>query len=165
MYTENEEQEGSTKKKKRPAFLYVIGGLIALALLIVGIAWGIRVSYDPADTVIAISDEFNVGNYKKMLRYVEPSEAKLIKKGMNLLPEGIPKEALEIVFPFLSDISGVKLYPEIIQVSQEKRRAVVTVKFRNLDEEHYYDFYLRRKNLCWYVQYVWVSEGIDDVSE
>ena len=68
MYTENEEQEGSTKKKKRPAFLYVIGGLIALALLIVGIAWGIRVSYDPADTVIAISDEFNVGNYKKMLR-------------------------------------------------------------------------------------------------
>lgn len=158
MYTENDDQDVN-KKKSPPIFLVLIAGILALALLVVGVVWGIRVSYDPVDTVIAMTDEFNVGNYKKMLRYIDPSEAKLIRKGMELLPEEIPKDAMEIVFPFLADISGVKLYPEVVQVTQEKRRAVVTVKFRNLDEEHYYDVYLRRKNLCWYVQYAWVSDS------
>lgn len=136
----------------------IISIVLGLFLLIGGVLYGVRASVDPAETVIAFSEHFNSGEYRKMLRYVDPSEAKLIKKALKYVPNELTDSTLEIVLPFLSDATNVKLYPDIIEVEEEKKRAVVTVKFRKLDDNNLYDVYLTKKYGFWYVKYIWKAD-------
>lgn len=144
-------------KPSTKIIVIVISSILELFLLVGGVLYGVRASVDPADAVISFSEYFNTGEYKKMLRYVDPSEAKLIKGAINNLPEAVSKSAFETILPFISDVTNTKLYPEIISVNQEKKRAVVTVKFKKLDDENYYDVYLSKKNGIWYIKYFWLS--------
>ena len=50
----------------------------------------------------------------------------------------------------------------MVDVQEEKKRAVVTVKFRKLDEENLYDVYLFKKHGFWYVKYVWKADEQGD---
>lgn len=137
--------------------MIIISSILGLLLLIGGVLYGVRTSDDPADVVISFAEYFNSGEYEKMLRYVEPSEAKLIKGAVDNLPESISKSAFETILPFVSDVTKTKLYPEIISLNQEKNQAVVTVKFRELDNNNYYDVYLSKKKGIWYIKYFWLS--------
>lgn len=138
--------------------LAVISCVLGLFILTVGILFAVRASSDPEDTVITFSEYFNSGEYRKMLYYVDPSEAKLIRKALKYVPDELTDSTLEILLPFLSDATNVKLYPDIVDVQEEKKRAVVTVKFRKLDEVNLYDVYLSKKNGFWYVKYVWKAD-------
>lgn len=142
----------------KKVLLIVVAAVLGTILLSFLILFCIRASSDPEDTVITFSEHFNSGEYRKMLYYVDPSEAKLIRKALKYVPDELTDSTLEILLPFLSDATNVKLYPDIVDVQEEKKRAVVTVKFRKLDEENLYDVYLSKKHGFWYVKYVWKAD-------
>lgn len=145
-------------RSNNKVILIVVAAIIGTLLLSALLLFCIRASSDPEDTVITFSEHFNNGEYRKMLYYVDPSEAKLIRKALKYVPDELTDSTLEIVLPFLSDATNVKLYPDIIDVEEEKKRAVVTVKFRKLDEENLYDVYLTKKHGFWYVKYIWKAD-------
>lgn len=147
-------KDSSTNAKS----ILVILGIVTTTLFVIFLCLYIpRATMSPEDTVTKFAEEFNDGRYKKMLRYIEPSEAKTIKKVIDNLPEGSADVAFKTVLPFVSDITNTKLYPNIISVSEEKRRAVVTVQFKTIDENHNYDVYLSKKNGIWYIKYIWLA--------
>lgn len=145
-------------RSNKKSILIAAAAVLGTILLSFLILFCIRASSDPEDTVITFSEHFNNGEYHKMLYYVDPSEAKMIKRALKYVPDELTDNTLEIVLPFLSDATNVKLYPDIIEVEEEKKRAVVTVKFKKLDENSLYDVYLTRKHGFWYVKYIWKAD-------
>lgn len=138
--------------------ILVLLGIMTISLFVIFLCLYIpRATMSPEDTVTKFSEEFNDGRYNKMLRYIEPSEAKTIKKVIDKLPDGSAEVAFKTVLPFVSDVTNTKLYPNIISINEEKRRAVVTVQFKTIDENHNYDVYLSKKNGIWYIKYIWLS--------
>ena len=152
-----------TKGNIKAKPILIVSGIIVAVFLVIFLGlFAVRASSDPEDTVITFSEYFNSGEYRKMLYYVDPSEAKLIRKALKYVPDELTDSTLEILLPFLSDATNVKLYPDIVDVQEEKKRAVVTVKFRKLDEENLYDVYLFKKHGFWYVKYVWKADEQGD---
>lgn len=151
------------RSKSKVKIVIICCGSILLLSLVIFLCFAIpRITMSPEDTVIKFSEEFNDGRYKKMLSYVEPAEAKVIRSVIDKLPSGISENALETILPFVSDITNTKLYPEIINTKEEKKRSVVTVQFKTLDDENYYDVYLSKKNGVWYIKYFWLSSEINE---
>ncbi|MDE6785225.1 MAG: DUF4878 domain-containing protein [Ruminococcus sp.] len=146
----NKRQNGNGTTKIVIVSLAVI---VFLSLIVFSFTLLPKLVRSPEDTVVKFSEEFNDGRYKKMLRYVEPSEAKTIHNILDMLPSGISENALETILPFVSDITNTKLYPEIINTTKGKRTAIVKVQFKDLDNNHYYNVHLTKKNGIWYIRY------------
>lgn len=152
-------KNGSKKhsNSKVKSIIWILGISVALLLIIFLCLYIPRMTMSPEDTVIKFSEEFNDGRYKKMLRYIEPSEAKTIEAVLEKLPDGSAEVAFGTILPFVSDITNTKMYPDIINTTEEKRRAVVTLQLKTIDEDHYYDVYLSKKYGIWYIKYFWLS--------
>ena len=164
MRRRNEEEEfyddypDDARPNRRPLIIVLI--VVGVLLLIAGIITVIyRTAYNPEETVIEFCDEFNAGEYRRALRYVDPSETKAITSLMDIAGDKVSKQVIKLAehfLPFLSDMTNAKLYPEIIDTSVNGRNAVVTIQLENVSG--YYDVHLKRRALKWYIHHVSVSD-------
>lgn len=118
----------------------------------------------PQDAVMGFVAEYNQENINGMLEYIEPSEAELIRSGMQKLDELANSESMKQLvkwMPFLAtvakDVIFQKIEPEIVRVKEDENNAVVTISLENAGKLSYYDVHMIKIEEKWYIQYAWKS--------
>ena len=118
----------------------------------------------PQAAVEAFITELNERDIDGMLRYIEPSEAELIRKGLEKI-EGVSDSALmsllKKTLPFLEHSGTEQLpefHPDILSVKEDETTAVVTICFSGSEGQQFYDVHLIRIGESWYIQYAWKAD-------
>ncbi|MEE5993902.1 MAG: hypothetical protein V3G42_11765 [Oscillospiraceae bacterium] len=105
-------------------------------------------------------EALNKNDINKALTYLEPTEAQLVKYAIDRIDQLTGTNIAKVLskwFPFLSNISGVdvipELSPQVITVEEEEETSVITIAMQSETSVTFYQVYLIQIEGRWFIQY------------